>query len=255
MIYVQSKVIRNNLGLVHILPHHGDAASAFYGAIDLGIDFNFKTYEDLFDSYGELKSPNNKNLLKQYCFVGSTEFMSAIFKSIGKNPKLPMNSDRKHYDKTLREVREDIDKNIIWFVKPYQLKLFSGLIVDKFSISSLKEFSDELHVMCYEPLPPILSEWRIYIHHNKIVDAKNYSGDFTISPNYSWIETEVKSKYKNFPCAYVMDVGILNERIGETVNKNVIIEFNDFWAIGNYGIPNDLYVRMLRDRYYEIIKN
>jgi hypothetical protein len=27
------------------------------------------------------------------------------------------------------------------------------------------------------------------------------------------------------------------------------------WAIGNYGIPNDLYLRLLRDRYFEIIRS
>ena len=27
------------------------------------------------------------------------------------------------------------------------------------------------------------------------------------------------------------------------------------WAIGNYGVSNDLYVRMLKDRYFDIIKN
>jgi hypothetical protein len=32
-----------------------------------------------------------------------------------------------------------------------------------------------------------------------------------------------------------------------------VVEFNDMWAIGNYGVPNDLYVKALRDRYFEII--
>jgi len=27
------------------------------------------------------------------------------------------------------------------------------------------------------------------------------------------------------------------------------------WAIGNYGIPNDLYVRILKERYFDIMRN
>jgi hypothetical protein len=58
-----------------------------------------------------------------------------------------------------------------------------------------------------------------------------------------------------------MDVGVcLNDDPYSTTpnsdkTKNVIIEFNDMYAIGNYGVPNDLYVRMLRTRYFEIIRS
>lgn len=248
MIYIQSR----DINIYKNLPHHGDAASALYGTLDLGLDFRFISFERLM----ELKQAGTlKNLYQQYCFVGSTEFMQQVWETLGKTPKVPMNSDRIPYDKTLKEVREDINNHIPWFVKPYQLKLFSGLIIDKYSISSLKEFSDELHVMCYEPLPPILSEWRVYIHNHKMVDAKNYSGDFTISPNFDWVEAKIQKFRHEFPCAYTMDVGVLDEMDSRGEDHNqTIIEFNDFWAIGNYGIPNDLYVRMLRDRYYEIIK-
>jgi hypothetical protein len=46
-----------------------------------------------------------------------------------------------------------------------------------------------------------------------------------------------------------MDVGVTEQ------GRNVIIEFNDMYAIGNYGLPNDLYLRMLRERYFEIMRN
>lgn len=49
---------------------------------------------------------------------------------------------------------------------------------------------------------------------------------------------------KDFPIAYTIDIGILES------GENVVIEYNDMWAIGNYGIPNDLYLRLLKDRYF-----
>ena len=48
---------------------------------------------------------------------------------------------------------------------------------------------------------------------------------------------------------YTVDIGILEN------DENVVIEFNDMWAIGNYGIPNDIYLRALKGRYFEIINN
>jgi len=33
----------------------------------------------------------------------------------------------------------------------------------------------------------------------------------------------------------------------------VVIEYNDMWAIGNYGIDNSTYFHLLRKRYFEII--
>jgi hypothetical protein len=56
--------------------------------------------------------------------------------------------------------------------------------------------------------------------------------------------------------AYTIDVGILSSiPFGSSERENVIIEFNDMWAIGNYGMENKRYLRMLVDRYFEIIKS
>lgn len=76
---------------------------------------------------------------------------------------------------------------------------------------------------------------------------RNYSGDFTISPNYSYIESVIAMYKKTFPCCYTIDVGILGDA------ETVVIEFNDMWAIGNYGMSNSEYMTMLSKRYHEIL--
>ena len=96
------------------------------------------------------------------------------------------------------------------------------------------------------------SEWRFYVFRNKIVDIRHYSGRMDINligavNNFNKLDD---STFKNFPETFVMDIGFYNDSDSYT-----IIEFNDMWAIGNYGVPNDLYVRMLKDRYFDIIKN
>lgn len=52
----------------------------------------------------------------------------------------------------------------------------------------------------------------------------------------------------DFPKSYTIDVGILED------GENVVIEFNDMWGIGNYGVDNHTYLRLLKSRYFEIMK-
>jgi hypothetical protein len=248
MIYIQSNKECT-------LPHHFDAACALYGAIETAQNYKLVTFE-------EVESGKYDKLIPLNLFVGSVEFMREVFKRVGITPESILNSDRNHIRVPLSYVRENIlnGVNISYFVKPFQQKLFSGLVVDKYSISSLKQFSDDLEVMVYGVLPKILSEWRVYVHFNKIVDLKNYSGDFTIFPDKNFINEKISLFSNKLPSTYVMDVGVClnDDPYISTPNsdkiKNVIIEFNDMYAIGNYGIPNDLYVNMLRTRYFEIIR-
>src|SRR5258706_3487202 len=149
MVYIQSDSERK-------LPHHSDAACALYGAKDSAMDYRLISFE-------EVQSGKFDNLIKTNLFVGSVEFMREVFSRVGKTPAPIINSNRTHLPLTLKQIREAAANNDKIFVKPFQQKLFSGLLVDKYSISSLREFADDLFVMAYEPLPPILSEWRIYI--------------------------------------------------------------------------------------------
>lgn len=251
MIYIQSNNERT-------LPYHFDSACALYGALDSALDYRLTTYE-------EVQSGKFDNLIKSNLFVGSVEFMREVFKRIGKTDvRLPLNSDRESQICTMQVVRERVSKGEELFIKPIEIKLFTGLVVNNsFVYAALKDLSDDLKVLVYKPFPSkILSEWRLYIHNHKIVDARNYSGDFKVRPDYATCEEKVKVNKvqsfmhtdKAFPCAYTMDIAILDTPSLTGVD-NVVVEFNDMWAIGNYGIENSLYLRMLKDRYFEIVKN
>jgi hypothetical protein len=137
------------------------------------------------------------------------------------------------------------------FIKPVKTKAFTGTIFNKWTLSELASIPDKELIMVYDILPNIIAEWRVYIHHNQIIDIKNYSGSFRAIPNWDFIDERVKENKKIFPCAYVMDVGIY----GSLIKHSTVIEYNDMWAVGNYGIPNELYLRMLKDRYFEIVRS
>jgi hypothetical protein len=237
MIYIQSNNERT-------IAHHFDCSCALYGAIDSAQDFRLTTFD-------EVASGKFDMLIRRNLFVGSVEFMREVFKRVGKDDvRVPKNSNREGEIITLNEAHKIIMGGKKLFIKPVDIKLFTGLVLDGCIYSCLENLPGDTKVMAYKPFEsPIESEWRVYVHNNKIVDSRNYSGDFKVSPDYSYVESVIVDNKNSFPVAYTTDIGILEN------GENVVIEFNDMWAIGNYGLPNDLYLRLLRDRYFEIIRN
>jgi len=234
MIYIQSNLERT-------LPYFFDAACALYGAIDSGQEYRLTTLE-------EVKGGKFDNLIKRNLFVGSVEFMTEVFSRIGiSNVKVPRNSNRSCEIITLEEAfKRTLDGSKL-FIKPVEIKLFTGLILDGCKYSCLESLDKNVKVMAYDVFnSPIISEWRLYILNKKIVDAHCYSGNFKISPDYSYVRHVLKQNNEDFPVSYTIDIAILES------TEEVVVEFNDMWAIGNYGVPNDLYLKMLKERYYEI---
>lgn len=237
MIYIQSNQQKT-------LPHHFDCSCALYGAIDSAIDYRLVNFE-------EVASGKFDALIKQNLFVGSVEFVREVFKRVGiLDVRLPENSNRGSKIITLFEAHELVSSGKKIFIKPLEIKLFTGLVLDGMTYTCLRDLSGTTKVMCYEPFDgDILSEWRIYVDKNKVIDSKNYSGDFTLSPDYGYIDAVIElNKTLGFPSTYIIDIGLLESE------ENVVIEYNDAWAIGNYGVPNELYLKMLRNRYFDIIR-
>ncbi len=237
MIYIQSNSSK-------MRPHHFDAACALFGAIDSELDYRLITYE-------EIMSTKFNAIIRRNLFVGSTDFMQGLFSLVGlTDVRLPKNSNRPSEIITLEEALTRAKAGEKLFIKPLEIKLFTGFVLDQMQYACLENKPLDTPLLAYKPFEErIESEWRVYVHHHKMLDSKNYSGDFTLCPNYEYVDAVIKENSKIFPCAYTIDIGVL------TSNENVVIEYNDMWAIGNYGIPNDLYLKALRDRYAEIMKN
>jgi len=216
-----------------ILPHHFDAASALYGAFDSGVlKYKLVTFDEVKEGKYDLVIDNN-------LFVGSVEFMTEVFRRVGITLdciQLPRNSDRFSEILTLGEVKNRVKAGGKYFIKPLptELKSFTGFVIDEMVYSSIANISDDTYV-------------RVYVHKNKIKDMHNYSGDLFQIPHRLFIEDIIEENKKDFPSTYIIDVGILRNEL------NVVVEFNDMWSIGNYGVPNDTYYRMLVDRYFDII--
>lgn len=238
MIYIQGNYDKT-------LPHHFDATCALYGALEYGQNYKLVTYE-------EVKEGKWDSLIKTNLFVGSVEFMREVFNRVYKLPPLIINNTKDGEEITVQQIKSNLKQNPEYkiFIKPFQYKIFPGLVIDQTRQHTLSMMPDDLIVNSYPVIEGIESEWRAYIWINQIKDIRSYSGKLNSFPKFSFIE-EIMNKWSDrlLSSTYVIDVGVLNS------GENFVVEFNDMWAIGNYGVENTVYYQMLRTRYFEIINS
>jgi hypothetical protein len=148
------------------------------------------------------------------------------------------------WEDTLSTVYKNLNKPI--FVKPKDnQKLFTGKIIsDKSDFSNIVR-SEDYPVWCSQPIQ-ILSEWRCYVRYGRLLKPCFYKGDFRIHPDFNIIQNAI-SLYKDSPKAYAIDWGV-TER-GETV----LIEVNDAFAIGDYGLDYLSMAKLLYTRWSEMV--
>ena len=200
--------------------------------------------------------------------VGSVEATKAFWEAVGITPPKYLGYPnfgeefnpykRKITTATFKEVG---DMKFPLFIKPKNdVKLFTGMVLEnKKSYDNSKlfypEITDELEIYVSEVLD-IVSEYRCFVHKGKLVGIKHYDGDFTKFIDTEFVE-DVISNFEDSPVSYTVDVGYYEERFenGELATYGTcLIEINDFWAIGGYGLDGKTYVRMLIDRFQEIKK-
>lgn len=229
-------------------PVNTDIQKAIDGFESLVYDIKTFTKEDIVLGLGKIDYAAMNNV-----FVGSIDTMTMLFNRLG---KLPEPIDYPSF--VLRDLlmTRDVDKikmkDIIRhyttgeiFIKPVKTKLFDGMLVTKKEdLNYFKGFEEEL-VWGSDKID-IVSEWRAYVHNNKLIQCSNYSGDFTLAPDYTYIQKLIEG-YDICPISYTIDVAVLKD------GRTDVVEFNDFWAIGSYGLDSMKYSEMLRDRYFQIV--
>lgn len=237
MIHIQSVPDRNRAD-------HFDAACAMFGALDSNLKPRFTSYE-------EVKSHKFDMTLRTDMYVGSVGFMREIFNRLGVDPRVPINTNVKpKYVVSIAEAKRILDEGKPYFVKPANTqKLFTGLVLHNSNF--LNTYPDKELVLMYTPFDvKIKSESRVYVRNNKPVFVGNYAGDIWTFPDKEFVRGVIQDvcQPEKFPCCYTIDVAVMED------GTQRVVEFNDMWAIGNYGMANDLYFVMLKERYFEIIK-
>lgn len=244
MITIQGEYWRTRhdpAGDIH--PSIFDSACAMYAAQESMQKYRLCTYEDLLSGRLDL-------CLRTDVMVGSVEFMMEVWRRLEVSPDVPMNSTTPAEIKTMAQVRQAVADGHKMFAKPIKPKMYdmSGTVFSPEFPNQYSSVPDDAEVLTYPAFPHrIVSEWRCYVHNGRVEYAANYSGDIRVSLDWYAVDSAMRTAAScGFPCAYTADFAVLEDGSTE------VVEFNDFWAIGNYGMDNHTYLRMLKERYVEI---
>ena len=153
---------------------------------------------------------------------------------------------RRVWRSTLGEVRTLVEPT---FVKPVEHKLFTGFIwnADTFSRRHVVTFPDEVPVWCAERVV-FEAEYRAFVCYRKVVGVRLYKGDWSKAPSRDVVETAVKAMGRKAPHAYALDWGVTD------TGKTLLVEANDAFALGHYGLQAVTYARMLSARWHELTR-
>ena len=193
--------------------------------------------------------PNKPN----HIVVGSVEQCQGWLKL--NNYEIPQAIDINQFSEFLKrkifishtsEIEELLKSGPI-FIKPAnKIKAFTGFQVDNKLMFDLFSEGYQGDILVQDVLD-IISEYRIYVTDGKIVGCKHYSGDFLKFPQGHIINSIFqKAKQMLTHHSYTIDVAVLED------GTTALIELNDGWACGNYGLePLDYYL-FCRNRWLQI---
>lgn len=102
----------------------------------------------------------------------------------------------------------------------------------------------DVPVWCSEPVQ-FITEWRGFIRYGKILDARHYRGTWEKMPDPEVIRKAVQD-YKTAPAGYSLDFGLTD------TGKTLLIEVNDGYALGSYGLFYIDYAKLLAARWAEL---
>jgi hypothetical protein len=218
--------------------------SAWRGFSHKGYPLDFFEWEDLRDRCLPLD--------RLTLVVGGTVAVHMALKQIGVAVPLPLNlpqplldfAGRRVWETTLGAIRQQSGSV---FVKPLvETKSFAGcLITSSADLQRLQHLDDDLQLQAAEPVM-FRSEWRYFVHRGQVVGLAHYKGDWSLSADQAIVRQAVTA-YIGAPVAYSLDFGVADD------GRTLLIEANDAFALGAYGLDPVVYATLLEDRWIELV--
>ena len=155
----------------------------------------------------------------------------------------------KFYGRKIWETTSDVflseNNNFPLFLKPKQGKLFTGFIcINENDIAGRFSPKENIPVYCSE-VKDIITEWRCFVRYGKILDIRRYKGELGRIYSLQMVKEMIPS-YSDAPAAYSIDIGLTAE------NETIIVEVNDGYSLGSYGLDPLLYAKLLSARWAEL---
>lgn len=153
---------------------------------------------------------------------------------------------RRLWQSTINAVAADASQWPV-FVKPmHDTKKFTGVLVRR--IGDLVGCGDQYEdtpVWCAEPVK-LVAEWRCFVRYGQVLDVRPYKGDWRAHFDHHVIEQALASYLPEAPAAFALDVAVTN------TSQTVVVEVNDGYALGAYGLMPLAYAKFLSARWAEM---
>ena len=147
---------------------------------------------------------------------------------------------------TLNEIRERIaDEAPPIFVKPVTGKLFDGHVASSFrDLIRTSGLAPETPVW-WSDVVEFRGEYRGYVCNGELVGFGHYKGDFRLPVDFAPVEAAIQ-EWDALPRGCSMDWGVTSD------GRTLLIEVNDGYSLGCYGLLPVTYAHLLASRWQEM---
>lgn len=162
-------------------------------------------------------------------------------------PEVAPFAGRRIWNSTLGELRSQISGGGTIFAKPVaqNLKTFDGTLFSRFrDLIPTAHLPDDTPIECADPIA-LISEFRCFVLHGDVIGLRHYKGDPLVFPDPAIIQ-EAIGAYDTIPAGCAIDFGVLD------TGQTVIVEVNDGYAVGAYGLAPVRYAQIILARWNEI---
>lgn len=244
---------RYDRGMNMFIPHSYNIANAMYGFRELGAEIiPYQKIDEIYD-----------NVRREDIVLDYIDQYKSIFLKFGIVPDVPDYPDilkpffgRNIWKDTIDSISSNEEKwSVGYFVKPIRGKAFVGKIISSISdLVGCGNCYENYEVLVSEPLD-ICAEWRCFITYDRIVDVRPYGVLLdTARKSYMYhydakvLEAMLESfnKWEERPAACSMDICVTKD------NKTLLVELNDAYALGCYGLAGIYYAKLISARWSQL---
>jgi len=218
--------------------------------------FRLKGYETI-PFEGEFESPELDAipLSKDDIVCGYIPIVRKVFDRLGATqpdvPSIPASllkfCGRQVWYGHLNDVhKQDYDVKPV-FIKPkHTQKLFPGHVVSSFKdLIKTSAYPMDTVIQMSDPVN-FITEYRGYVLRGELLGLRHYKGDTCVIPSGYTIKQAIAA-FENAPVAYSIDFGVSDD------GRSLLVETNDAFALGNYGLNSLDYTDMIEARWDQIV--
>ena len=156
---------------------------------------------------------------------------------------------REIWPSTLGAARARVeDRGEALFIKPRaRAKRFTGRVFDTADdFRGLAVASARAEVWCAEVVD-VVTEHRAFVVDDRVVGLRHYGGDGEVEPDPGVVHDVLTALAGGLPAGCALDFAVLGD------GRTVLLEANDGYALGRYGLEGEAYADLLLARWSQLV--